>query len=88
VLEKIQAITDLILTDELISELYGILRSLRRGITTHARNMGVPDPLLKTFNRWRSEMNAEGGVANLDMPDTYSKLETLLPLLKGFTRPL
>jgi hypothetical protein len=88
VLEKIQATTDLILTDEIVSELFGILRSLRRGVTTHARNMGVPDPLLHIFNRWRVEMNAEGGVASLDMADTYSKLETLAPMLKGFTRPL
>jgi hypothetical protein len=88
VLEKIQATTDLISSEELVSELYGILRSSRRGVTTHARNMGVAETLLHVFNRWRTEMHAEGGVANLDMADTYSKLETLLPLLLTFTRPL
>jgi hypothetical protein len=87
VLEKIQATTDLICSDEVVSEMFGILRSLRRGVTTHARVMGVAETLLHIFNRWRLEMNAKG-IANLDMADTYSKLETLAPLLLDFSRPL
>jgi hypothetical protein len=88
VLEKIQMTTEFIGSEELVSELFGILRSLRRGVTSHARIMGVGETLLHIFNRWRTEMQGAGGVANLDMADTYSKLETLAPMLKGFTRPL
>jgi hypothetical protein len=88
VLEKVQATTEFISDDEVVSEIFGILRSSRRGISTHARNMGVSEKLLHIFNRWRQEMHASGGVANLDMADTYTKLETLLPLLLNFSRPL
>jgi hypothetical protein len=33
-------------------------------------------------------MHAAGGVANLDMADTYSKLDMLVPMLLNFARPL
>jgi hypothetical protein len=88
VLEKIQATTDFIADDADLGELFGILRSSRTGITTHTRNMGVTEQLLHIFNRWRKEMHAVGGVANLDMADTYSKLDTLAPMLLNFSRPL
>jgi hypothetical protein len=88
VLEKIQATTEFIPSDAIVTELYGILRSSRRGVTTHARNMGVDEKLLHVFNRWRQEMHAAGGVANLDMADTYSKLDMLVPMLLNFARPL
>ncbi len=38
----------------------------------------APDELLvKAINRWRDEMNSE--VPRLDMPGTYSRLDTIRP---------
>eukprot|EP00978_Attheya_sp_CCMP212_P023947 scaffold74372_cov57-Attheya_sp.AAC.1 len=90
VLEKVQATTDFVTDDADLGELYGMLRSSRsRGITTHARNMGVSEQLLlHIFNCWRKEMHAIGGVANLDMADTYSKLDMLASMLFNVSRPL
>jgi hypothetical protein len=87
-LEKVQATTNFIPADVDVRNDYGILRSLRRGVTSHARNMGVDESLLHLFNRWRTAMKNSSGIENLDMADTYSKLETLIPALLGFSRPL
>jgi hypothetical protein len=87
VLSKVQATTEFIGKEVEVTDDYGISRSSRRGISTHARNMGVSDELLHVFNRWRREMQGSGGLANLDMADTYSKLDTLVPMLLNFTRP-
>ena len=87
VLSKVQATTDFIGKEVEVSDDYGISRSSRRGVSSHARNMGVSDELLHVFNRWRREMQGSGGLANLDMADTYSKLDTLVPMLLNFTRP-
>ena len=85
VLEKVQATTRFIGSEVDVRDDYGILRTLRRGVTSHARNMGVGDALLKIFNRWRTEMNSNG-IATLDMIDTYSKLSTLVQTLLKFSR--
>eukprot|EP00978_Attheya_sp_CCMP212_P030031 scaffold108978_cov37-Attheya_sp.AAC.1 len=85
VLEKVQATTRFIGAEVDVRNDYGILRTLRRGVTSHARNMGVGDALLKIFNRWRTEMNSNG-IATLDMIDTYSKLSTLVPTLLKFSQ--
>eukprot|EP00978_Attheya_sp_CCMP212_P006931 scaffold16214_cov29-Attheya_sp.AAC.1 len=78
VLSKVQATTDFIGNDVEVTDDYGISRSSRRGVSTHTRNMGVSDELLHVFNRWRREMQGSGGLANLDMADMYSKLDTLI----------
>ena len=59
-------------------EAYGLFRSIRRGGASHALNMDVDDKLVKAINRWRDEMNSE--VPNLDMPGTYSRLDTIRPM--------
>ena len=55
---------------------YGIWRSLRRGATAHAINVGIPDKLVELVNRWRAELDRRSG---LPMIDVYSDYEALLP---------
>jgi hypothetical protein len=88
VLRKVQNTTEFIDRELVVDSEYGILRSLRRGMTAHARNMGVTKDELQTFNRWNKEMNARTGLARLDMPDTYSALASLKPTLLRVTRAL
>ena len=85
-LKQVQTTTSLIDKAMDVDSCYGILRSSRRGMTAHARNMGVTKDALKTFNRWSNEMNSRTGGSRLDMPDTYSALNAIKPMLLEITR--
>jgi hypothetical protein len=50
VIEKVQSTSDLIADDVDVTEAYGILLSLQRSVTAHARNMGVPEDLINAIN--------------------------------------
>jgi hypothetical protein len=87
--ERVQAQTDFIDKDMDVRDAYGIMRSLRRGLTSHSKNMGIPVEDLKAFNRWRSEIKSgNGGAGRLDMPELYAALKSLIPVLLRFTRAL
>ena len=88
-LERVQAQTTHIDKEMDVRDAYGIMRSLRRGLTSHSKNMGIPEEDLKAFNRWRSEIKSgHGGAGRLDMPDLYAALKSLTPALLRFTRSL
>lgn len=38
-----------------IVDVYGIMRSSRRGATAHARNMKIPKDVIEAVHRWRRE---------------------------------
>lgn len=86
VLEFIQATTDLIPQELDVREEAGILRSLRRALTDHSRNIQVPTHLLKAFNRWHKER--KGDKVEHDMVDRYSTLGNLKPLFLEFSLSL
>jgi hypothetical protein len=88
VIEKVQSTSDLIADDVDVREAYGILRSLRRSVTAHARNMGVPKDLINAINRWRKEANSSTGAPRLDMDDVYAELDALIPLMLRYSRAL
>ena len=88
VIEKVQSTTDLITDDVDVREAYGILRSLRRSVTAHARNMGVPKDLINAINRWRKEANSSTGAPRLDMDEVYAELDALIPLMLRYSRAL
>jgi hypothetical protein len=83
---EVQSTTSLIDKSKDVDSEYRILCSCRQGMTAHARNMRVSKDDLKTFNRWSQEMKAQTGLARLDMPETYSSLEAIKPLLLRVTR--
>lgn len=84
-LRQVQDTTTLIDKRMEIESAYGILRSSRRGMTAHARNMNITKDDLQTFNRWNKEMNSATGAARLDMAETYSALHAIKPLLLRIT---
>ena len=87
--ERVQAQTELIDKEMVVRDAYGIMRSLRRGLTSHSKNMGIPEEDLKAFNRWRSEIKTgHGGAGRLDMPELYAALKSLTPALLQLTRSL
>jgi hypothetical protein len=79
---------DLIEADIDVREDYGLSRSCRRGVTTHARNIGIPEGVIQANNRWRKEESARGGRPWLTMQDYYTDVRQSLPLLLKFSAPL
>ena len=69
-----------------VREEYGIWRSLRRGVTAHALNQGVPRPLINSINRWRNEREGSGSATC--MIDVYTELEGLIPYLLRYSSAL
>ena len=65
---------------------FGILRALRRGVTSHAKEMELPGEWIDMMNRWRTEANSKTGTPQLDMSDVYASLESLKPLLLPITQ--
>ena len=86
-LEDVQAKRkDLIKPTVDVREDFGIHRSLRRGVTSHALNMDIDRALVDAINRWRSERNSE--VARLDMAGTYSRLDSIMQTLLRYSSGL
>jgi hypothetical protein len=85
-LREVQATTPHIKHDMVVESEYGILRSLRRGMTAHARNMTISRDDLEPFNRWRQEMSSQTGFGRLDMMETYSQLNAIKPTILRVTR--
>jgi hypothetical protein len=88
VLEEVQYTTDLISKDICVRDEFGLSRSLRRGVTAHSKNMRIDKELRDAINRWGKEANTKLGVARLDMGDTYTTLESIMPLILEFSRAL
>lgn len=79
ILLSVQDTTNLIDKDLDLREKAGILRTLRRGFTSHAINMEVPTSLINAFNRWRDEAKESGKKGAFKTIDLYSQLDTLKP---------
>jgi hypothetical protein len=74
-MEEVQATSEAI-DDELeIRERFGMERSIRRGVSAHARNMGVDEDLIKAINRWNKDPSK--GATRLDMIKLYSQADAL-----------
>ena len=85
-LEKVQEETELIGEDINVREDFGIMRSLRKGATAHAKNMKVNEDDIRSFNRWGSEIRRGNKIPRLDMINTYANWEALLPTLLRVTK--
>ena len=86
-LEELQEYRPDIIPDDVdVREAYGILRSLRRGVTAHALNMRIPDAIIASVNRWRTERNND--VPTLDMPSVYARLDYLKPTVLRYSESL
>jgi hypothetical protein len=60
-IERVQSLMELIDKNLDVSEAFGILRSLRWGFTSHAKNMELPGEWIDMMNRWRTEANSKTG---------------------------
>lgn len=85
---RVQDCTNLINPEIDLREKAGILRTLRRGLTSHAINMQVPETLTNAVNRWRSEFKENGSRGTHKMIDHYAELDTLKPTFLRFSKAL
>lgn len=88
VLEEVQNTTELIDSELDLREEAGIGRSLRRGVTSHARNVKVDGDLVNAINRWRTLTNERANSTDVAMIDRYSKLDSLRPTYLRFSEAL
>lgn len=63
---------DILPRDVDIEAVYGIRRSFRRGSTSRATDMGVPEDVINANNRWRKHEKAKARKAKLEMVEHYT----------------
>jgi hypothetical protein len=84
-LEEVQALRpDIIAGDVDVRDSYGIKRSLRRGATSHARNMDVKPDIINAISRWSTKKKSDKGSG--DMADVYSRLDKIAPALLRYSK--
>ena len=88
VLEQVQEETVHISAEVDVRSEYGVYRSLRRGSTTHAVNMGVKEPDIERNNRWRKVEAAGGKQPGLSMMDHYTEIKQALTTLLRYSSAL
>lgn len=88
ILVSVQNTTDLIDDGLDLREEAGILRTLRRGVTSHTINMQVDETLVHAVNRWRQEVKGNGRKKTYAMIDHYAQLDTLKPTILRYSKAL
>ena len=83
-LQQIQATTTLIDPECNVWEDYGIQRSGRRFLTSHATNMGVPPHDLELQMRWSTDRAVGEQTVHRSMVHTYSEIRNMK---KSLLRP-
>ena len=77
-LEHIQASDTKLIDKKMeVREEFGLWRSLRKGVTAHALNMGGPPELINAINRWRDERSRQGQPSR--MIDVYANIDDVVP---------
>ena len=88
-MEKIQNKGDgLVPSDIEVRERFNIYRSFRRGATTRAKEMKVPEPTIELNNRWRKVQNKQGSLPSLPMTQLYIEITQALSSKLRFSKSL
>ena len=67
---------------------YSVMRSLRRGATSHAQNCKMRREVIETNNRWRKFDRARGMTPGMSMFERYSDARANLEFLVEFSKAL
>lgn len=79
---------DLIKGDVEVGDVFSLRRSLRRGSTTHARNMKVPEENIEFNNGWRKSQRAKAKAPSLSMVQHYTDVKLALPYVLRYSENL
>ena len=83
-----QEFPELLKGDIDVGEHFSIFRSLRKGSTARATDVGVSEPAIDLHNRWRTIENSGGGKSKKSMRDYYSDLRLTLRVRLSYSRAL
>jgi hypothetical protein len=72
----------------MVQDEYSCMRSLRRGVTSHAQNCKIPKEVIETNNRWRKYDRARGMTPGMSMYERYSDARACLEALVNFSGSL
>ena len=72
---------DLLRSDKKVEEAFSVRRSVKRGATTQAGNVGVPDKGLRANNNWRQYLHSQGVVTHPSIVARYSEAKANLLLM-------
>mmetsp|Transcript_11545 Transcript_11545/g.17744 ORF Transcript_11545/g.17744 Transcript_11545/m.17744 type:complete len:185 (+) Transcript_11545:1204-1758(+) len=64
---------------------YSVYRSLRRGATAEAQNVGIPANVIEANNRWRKHMRSRGLLLGMSMMERYKDAKASIPSLIMFS---
>lgn len=88
-MEKLQEVgSTLIPPDIEVRERFNIHRSFRRGSTTRAKEMNVPESVIELNNRWRKVQNKQGGLPSLPMSQLYVEITQVLTSKLRYSKSL
>ena len=76
---------DLITKEVKVGEVYSLRRSLRRGSTTRARNVNVPEENIEFNNGWRKHQRAGAKAPSLSMVQHYTDVKLALPFVLKYS---
>ncbi len=79
-LEEIQSETELIEDKIIVSETFGISRTLRKTAQARATRAGISSEDQKKMNRWRTFEQASGKKPNFEMRDLYAGVLAQMPV--------
>jgi len=71
-----------------VGQAFSLRRSLRRGSTTHARNMGVSEEIIEFNNGWRKHQRAGAKAPSLSMVQHYTDVKLALPYVLRYSKGL
>jgi hypothetical protein len=80
--------TNIIAPTVVVHDEYSVMRSLRRGVTSHAQNCRIPKEVIKSNNRWRKYDRARGMTPGMSMFERYSNARANLESLVAFSQAL
>ena len=72
----------------MVQDEYSVMRSLRRGVTSHAKNCRIPKEVIETNNCWRKYDRAQGMTPGMSMYERYSDALACLETLVNFSGSL
>jgi hypothetical protein len=71
-----------------VEEEYSAGRSFKRGATSQARIMEIPQDVIAANNRWRKEERARGSTPHMALLERYADGKAMVPVLVRFSKIL
>mmetsp|Transcript_3766 Transcript_3766/g.5131 ORF Transcript_3766/g.5131 Transcript_3766/m.5131 type:complete len:384 (+) Transcript_3766:6692-7843(+) len=71
-----------------VEEEYSCQRSLRRGATLHAQNVGIKKEVIEANNKWRKHARANGMLPGMSTMERYSDAKASVPTLIRFSKQM